>query len=106
MDEWIRAYDPGFWPRAEDQFRASAERLIGSLRDAFTAGRGRDSFEAAHSLKGICLMMGLSRLGDICKRLEGMADQDGNAGWERLVDELEIALEPSLEELRRQVGQV
>ena len=106
MDEWIRTYDPGFWPRAEDQFRASAERLIGSLREAFAAGRGPDSFEAAHSLKGICLMMGLSRLGDICKRLEGMADQKGSADWDGLVAELETALEPSLEELRRQVGQV
>ncbi|MBW8887854.1 MAG: response regulator [Fibrobacteres bacterium] len=106
MDEWIRTYDPGFWPRAEDQFRASAERLIGALREAFAAGRAREAAESAHSLKGICLMMGLSRIGDVCKRLEALAVQGANADWESLLAELETALEPSLEELRRQVGQV
>jgi CheY-like chemotaxis protein/HPt (histidine-containing phosphotransfer) domain-containing protein len=105
MDEWIRTYDPGFWPRAEDQFRASADRLIGALREAFANGRAREAAEAAHSLKGICLMMGLSRIGDICKRLEVSAAQ-GNAEWESLLGELEAMLDPSLEELRRQVGQV
>jgi hypothetical protein len=49
-------------------------------------------------------MMGLSRLGEICKRLETMAAQGGNA-WKGLLEELEAGLEPSLEEMRRQIGQ-
>ena len=103
MDEWIRVYDPGFWPRAQDQFRASADRLIAAIRDAFAAGRMGEAGEAAHSLKGLCLMMGLSRLGDLCKRLEGAAGS-GDADWRALLSELESVLEPSLSEMRKQVG--
>jgi CheY-like chemotaxis protein/HPt (histidine-containing phosphotransfer) domain-containing protein len=106
MDEWIRAYDPGFWPRAEDQFRASADRLIMSIRESFSGRRGREAVEASHALKGLCLMMGLSRLAELCRRLESMAAEGkGAAGWNDLLNELEAVLEPSLDEMRRQVGQ-
>jgi signal transduction histidine kinase/ActR/RegA family two-component response regulator/HPt (histidine-containing phosphotransfer) domain-containing protein len=106
MDEWIRAYDPGFWPRAEDQFRASADRLILSIRESFAGGRGREAVEASHSLKGLCLMMGLSRLAELSRRLESMAAEGkGAAGWDGLLGEMEAVLEPSLDEMRRQVGQ-
>jgi HPt (histidine-containing phosphotransfer) domain-containing protein len=106
MDEWIRAYDPGFWPRAEDQFRASADRLILSIRESFSGRRRREAVEAAHALKGLCLMMGLSRLAELSRRLESMAaEAKGEAGWTDLLSELEAVLEPSLDEMRRQVGQ-
>jgi signal transduction histidine kinase/CheY-like chemotaxis protein/HPt (histidine-containing phosphotransfer) domain-containing protein len=105
MDEWIRAYDPGFWSRAQEQFRGSAARLIGSIQEGFAAGRWREAAEASHALKGLCLMMGLSRLGETCKRLEGLAHREDEKGWSGLVGELEAFLEPSLAEMRKQVGQ-
>jgi signal transduction histidine kinase/ActR/RegA family two-component response regulator len=105
MDEWIRTYDPGFWGRAQDQFRASAARLIGSIQESFAAGRYREAAEASHALKGLCLMMGLSRMGETCKRLEILGNEGRETGWTGLIGELESFLEPSLEEMRKQVGQ-
>ena len=104
MDEWIRDNDPGFWPRAEDQFRISAQRQITAIHEAFSAGRGREAAEAAHSLKGLCLMMGLSRLGDLGKRLEILASEGKSQGWDDLLGEVRTVLEPSLEQMRKQVG--
>ncbi len=104
MDEWIRTYDPGFWGRAQEQFRGSAARLIGSIQDSFAQGRHREASEAAHALKGLCLMMGLSRMGETCKRLELLGSERRETGWTGLLGELEECLEPSLAEMRRQVG--
>jgi signal transduction histidine kinase/ActR/RegA family two-component response regulator len=105
MDEWIRSYDPGFWERAQEQFRQSAVRLIASIREAGREGRPRDAGESAHALKGLCLMMGLSRMGEVCRILEEAAAQEGNEDWNAQVEELEICMEPSLTEMRKQVGQ-
>ena len=104
MDEWIRTYDPGFWSRAQEQFRGSAARLIGSIQDAFAKGRHHEAAEAAHALKGLCLMMGLSRMGETCKRLELLGAEKRETGWTPLLGELESCLEPSLAEMRKQVG--
>jgi signal transduction histidine kinase/CheY-like chemotaxis protein/HPt (histidine-containing phosphotransfer) domain-containing protein len=103
MDEWIREYDPDFWPRAEEQFRASAARLAGSIRDALSAGRAREAAEAAHGFKGLCLMMGLPGMADICKRLEA-AGQNPSADWRAMLGDLEAKIEPALEAIRKQVG--
>jgi HPt (histidine-containing phosphotransfer) domain-containing protein len=77
-----------------------------SIRESFSGRRGREAVEASHALKGLCLMMGLSRLAELCRRLESMAAEGkGAAGWNDLLNELEAVLEPSLDEMRRQVGQ-
>ncbi|HKP95359.1 MAG TPA: ATP-binding protein [Fibrobacteria bacterium] len=104
MDEWIRVYDPRFWERAQHQFRDSAARLIASIRAAFEAGNLGEAGESAHSLKGLCLMLGLSRMGEACKSLE-VACAHGGAEWLLHFSDLEASLEPSLAEMRRQVGQ-
>ncbi|MDB5103152.1 MAG: putative Hybrid histidine kinase [Fibrobacteres bacterium] len=104
MDEWIRIYDPGFWERAQDQFRTSAGNLISSLRQSLESGRTAEAAESAHALKGLCLMMGLSRMGDLCKSLEDPGLQGGPMGWIGILGDLQTFLEPSLEEMRRQVG--
>ncbi|MEO6096722.1 MAG: ATP-binding protein [Fibrobacteria bacterium] len=105
MDEWIRSYDPGFWDRAQEQFRSSAVRLIAAIRDFRSKDRFREAGESAHALKGLCLMMGLSRMGEVCKNLEVMVAQDASHRWNDHVDELETCMEPSLAEMRKQVGQ-
>jgi signal transduction histidine kinase/ActR/RegA family two-component response regulator len=105
MDEWIRCYDPGFWERAQEQFRASAVRLIAAIRDSRSQGKIREAGESAHALKGLCLMMGLSRMGEVCKSLEVLVAQDADPRWNDQVDELETCMEPSLAEMRKQVGQ-
>jgi signal transduction histidine kinase/CheY-like chemotaxis protein/HPt (histidine-containing phosphotransfer) domain-containing protein len=105
MDEWIRSYDPGFWDRAQEQFRSSAVRLIAAIRDCRAQGRTREAGESAHALKGLCLMMGLSRMGEVCKNLEVLVAQDADHRWNDHVDELETCMEPSLAEMRKQVGQ-
>jgi signal transduction histidine kinase/CheY-like chemotaxis protein/HPt (histidine-containing phosphotransfer) domain-containing protein len=105
MDEWIRSYDPGFWERAQDQFRDSAVRLIAAIRESVAGGRMHEAGESAHALKGLCLMMGLSRMGEVCKDLEAMAVQGRDARLSEQVRELETSMEPSLTEMRKQVGQ-
>ena len=105
MDEWIRTYDPGFWDRAQEQFRSSAVRLIAAIRDYRSQDRFREAGESAHALKGLCLMMGLSRMGEVCKNLEVLVAQNADHRWNDHVDELETCMEPSLAEMRKQVGQ-
>ena len=105
MDEWIRAYDPGFWERAQEQFRQSAVRLIGSIREAGREGRTRETGESAHALKGLCLMMGLSRMGEVCRVLEDAAAKEALGNWSVHAEELETFMEPSLMEMRKQIGQ-
>ncbi|MDB5049339.1 MAG: signal transduction histidine kinase [Fibrobacteres bacterium] len=103
MDEWIRTYDPRFWERAQDQFRGSAHRLLASIRESCATGRSSEAGESVHSLKGLCMMLGLSRMAQSCKSLENLC-AGGDPGWEPLVSELESSLEPSLAEMRKQVG--
>jgi signal transduction histidine kinase/CheY-like chemotaxis protein/HPt (histidine-containing phosphotransfer) domain-containing protein len=105
MDEWIRVYDPGFWERAQEQFRDSSRRLIDSIRNGFEKGNPREAAESSHSLKGLCLMLGFSRMAESCKALEA-ACADGKPGWRTHVDALEESMEPSMAEMRRQVGQI
>jgi signal transduction histidine kinase/CheY-like chemotaxis protein/HPt (histidine-containing phosphotransfer) domain-containing protein len=105
MNEWIRSYDPGFWDRAQEQFRQSAARLISSIREAGREGRYREAGESAHALKGLCLMMGLSRMSEVCRIMEEEAAKERVGNWSAQVEELETSLEPSLTEMRKQVGQ-
>jgi signal transduction histidine kinase/CheY-like chemotaxis protein/HPt (histidine-containing phosphotransfer) domain-containing protein len=105
MDEWIRVYDPGFWDRAQEQFRDSSRRLIDSIRNGFEAGNIREAAESSHSLKGLCLMLGFSRMAESCKALEAIC-ADGKTGWEMHITALEESMEPSMTEMRRQVGQI
>lgn len=104
MDEWIRTYDPGFWERAQVQFRGSADRLLVSMREAHQAGQSRDATEAGYALKGLCLMMGLSRMGEACGKLETLGIGDDGAEWGEHLQETESFMEPSLLEMRKQVG--
>jgi HPt (histidine-containing phosphotransfer) domain-containing protein len=103
MDKWIRTYDPRFWERAQDQFRNSYRRLVLAIREAFQSGRLPEAAESAHSLKGLCLMLGLRRMSECCASLEALC-AERNAEWASHVSQLESSLEPSLAELRRQVG--
>ncbi|MDQ3002719.1 MAG: ATP-binding protein [Fibrobacterota bacterium] len=105
MDEWIRTYDPGFWERAQERFRESAHRLIVSIREAHEAGRPSEAAEAAHALKGLCLMLGLSKMGETCGKLEAVSIGGNGAGWGEHLTELMSFIEPSLLEMRKQVGQ-
>jgi signal transduction histidine kinase/CheY-like chemotaxis protein/HPt (histidine-containing phosphotransfer) domain-containing protein len=105
MDEWIRTFDPGFWERALEQFRGSAKRLLHSIRTAHEEGKSKDAGEAAHALKGLCLMMGLSRMGEACRKLETLENRGEGTEWCDRVQELESFMEPSLQEMRKQVGQ-
>jgi len=103
MDEWIQTYDPGFWDRAVEQFRDSAQRLIASIRQTRGEGRVHEAAESAHTLKGLCLMMGLSRLGETCKGLEAETSSEA-AAWPEMIATLENLIEPSLVEMRKRIG--
>jgi signal transduction histidine kinase/DNA-binding NarL/FixJ family response regulator len=104
MDEWAKTYDPLFWDRAVDQFRDSAHRLIGEIRSARLEGRLHEAEEAAHTLKGLCLMMGLSRMGETCKSLEEGGEDGEDVDWSAQVASLETLIEPSLTEMKKRVG--
>jgi signal transduction histidine kinase/CheY-like chemotaxis protein len=105
MDEWIRVYDPGFWDRAQEQFRNSSRRLMDAIRNGFETGNIREAAESSHSLKGLCLMLGFSRMADSCKALEAVC-ADGRTGWQAHIAALEESMEPSMAEMRRQVGRM
>jgi signal transduction histidine kinase/DNA-binding NarL/FixJ family response regulator len=99
MDEWIRTYDPNFWIRTMEHFRDSANRLIRSMQADGQAGRMEKLAESAHALKGLCLMMGLSRISNICKHLEN--EQATQSDWKNKISDLEKCLEPSLAQMQK-----
>ncbi len=104
MDEWIRTYDPDFWNRAIQQFEESLERLAASIRREGDSGQYREAQEATHALKGLCFMLGLKRMGDVCKNLEAIFTQAGAPRWQAELDALQGMANPSLSELRSRVG--
>ena len=104
MDEWIRVYDPRFWdpdPGAVPRFRQPPYFRHPQVLES---GNFREAGESAHALKGLCLMLGLRRMGESCKSLESACAQGGKDGNTHFRD-LEDFLEPSLAEMRKQVGQ-
>jgi CheY-like chemotaxis protein/HPt (histidine-containing phosphotransfer) domain-containing protein len=63
MNRWVRLHKPGFWQQAQEQFEESYRRQTQTIAAACSKGRFREAGEAAHSLKGVCLMLGLRHLG-------------------------------------------
>jgi len=103
MDEWIKSYDPQFWVRTIAQFRSSSHRLIRVSRDALATNNLNEVKESMHALKGLCLMMGLSHLSDICNNLDKNDENTSHATCDQIINELENAIEPSLAALSNQV---
>jgi HPt (histidine-containing phosphotransfer) domain-containing protein len=105
MNRWVRLHKPGFWQQAQEQFEESYRRQTQTIAAACSKGRFREAGEAAHSLKGVCLMLGLRHLGDICHSLEALGPAGDGEGWQRLLDELEASREPSLQAWRTWTGE-
>jgi signal transduction histidine kinase/CheY-like chemotaxis protein/HPt (histidine-containing phosphotransfer) domain-containing protein len=103
MDTWIRQYNPGFWENAITEFDASFGQLTKTMRKAFIEGNFQAAGEAAHTLKGVGLMMGMQRLADICHDLEALGLGGDPVQWPSLLDDLEAARDPTLQALRKHV---
>ena len=100
LDEWVRVHDRGFWDRAVAQFRLDLARLVKAAREGIAREKLVEACEAAHSLKGVALMLGFSRIGACSKELENLI-RDGEAGvWNEKLEEVEAAVDPSVAELR------
>ncbi len=101
MNEWIQTFDKNYWSKSIGQFRASADRLIQSLQSAHTQNNSHDLQEAAHALKGLCLMMGLSQMAKGCKQLEESQipamDENNSITIQNIFD----LVEPSLADLQK-----
>lgn len=100
LDEWVRVHDKGFWIRGVVQFRLDAARLVKAIREGIAREKLVEACEAAHSLKGVCLMLGFSRLGAFSKELENLIRDGQAAAWKGKIAEIEEGLEPSVAELR------
>lgn len=104
MNDWIQSYDPDYWKRAITQFIKSAERLLNSLREAIHNGNFHSASESAHAFKGVCLMMGLNRMGQACKDMELFGVMEKKSEWLSHIVILESMIEPSLLELKKIIG--
>jgi CheY-like chemotaxis protein len=105
LDEWVRNHDATFWTRATSQFRLDVSRLSEAVRAAIEEGNRSDAGEAAHSLKGVALMLGFQGIGRKAKQLEDLIRDGKGAAWSGKLKEIEEAVEPSLEELRAKFEQ-
>lgn len=99
MDDWFLVHNPDYWDHSIKLFRDSAQLLIATIRSAALASKLHEMGESAHTLKGLCLMMGLRRMGNVCIKLE--LANDANVDWNALVTNLEDYLEPSLMEMNQ-----
>jgi signal transduction histidine kinase/CheY-like chemotaxis protein/HPt (histidine-containing phosphotransfer) domain-containing protein len=104
MNEWIRHYEPGFWDKTLGQFDASYRDLFRAIRAACAAGNFHAAGIAAHTLKGACVMLGLRRMGDICNSLEALGMGGDTSLSMALLDSLEAARAPSLQELKKWIS--
>lgn len=96
MNTWILQYKPGFWENARTQFEDAYKRQSRAIREACAGSRFQEAGEAAHAFKGVCMMLGFRRMGEICGSLEAMGLGGDTSRWRELMAELEAAREPSL----------
>jgi HPt (histidine-containing phosphotransfer) domain-containing protein len=101
MNDWIVSRNPDYFRTALIQFEESYLRLTAKIQAACSENRFQDAGEAAHALKGICLTLGLLRMGEICRALEALGLGGSAPQWPKLLRELAAAKKPSLEEWRR-----
>ena len=71
------------------------------MRQAFAQGKYQEAGETAHSLKGMCLMLGMTKLADACMDLEAVGLGGDTVVWPSLLESLESAREPTLQALWR-----
>jgi HPt (histidine-containing phosphotransfer) domain-containing protein len=99
LDEWVRTNDRGFWTRTTAQFRVDMARLLKALREQLAVPRLAEARETAHSLKGVCLMLGFSRLGRMAREMEDLILEGRIGAWAGAMEAMEAGVEPSLADL-------
>jgi HPt (histidine-containing phosphotransfer) domain-containing protein len=75
----------------------------GAIATMREAGSRRDAValrEAAHRCKGGSLTLGAARMGEICARLERLADQHEFAAGDAVIDSLAVAADEAVVALR------
>ena len=94
---------PEAWDETLANFRAEAAQQLQAARESLECGERVAAKEALHALHGICLTMGLQRMGTACRALEkAMAEAEKlEPEWTRSVRDMEASLEPALREIRR-----
>jgi PleD family two-component response regulator len=73
IERFLAAGAPEFLRRLIDQFLQEARARIQALAEAADRADASGLATAAHSLKGSAMMMGASRLGALCARIEDQA---------------------------------
>lgn len=78
VDEFIRDNE-SLWQRVKDMFRETSPECIEELEEAF-ANRDRAVIQrAAHTIKSSSLHVGATRLSELCRQLEALAESDDPA---------------------------
>ncbi|HLP40197.1 MAG TPA: response regulator, partial [Fibrobacteria bacterium] len=91
-----RLSDPGHRKKALEQFESDVQDLRQALGEALDLGRSQQLKESAHGLKGLCLTLGLGRLADICKRIEGISGAQDSPDWSPVKSDFDTVCEASL----------
>jgi CheY-like chemotaxis protein len=94
------AEDPGFVDKLVEVYVDEAEQRLEALSEAIERGDARALAEAAHSLRGSSLMMGLEKLGALSSELE----QLGKGGSLEGADAVLARLEAEFEQRRAALG--
>lgn len=76
---------------------------IATMREARVRGDAVALREAAHRCKGGSLTLGAARMGEICARLERMADEREFSAGEAEIDCLAVAADEAVLALRQQL---
>jgi CheY-like chemotaxis protein len=94
---------PEAWDATLANFQAEAAQQFQAARESLESGERVAAKEALHALHGLCLTMGLQRMGAACRALEkAMADAGRlEPEWAVSVRDIEASLEPALREIRR-----
>jgi PAS domain S-box-containing protein len=92
--------DPGFLQQILDMFMKQAPQNINEIREALERGDFNTLWKSAHKLKGTCLNIGASRLGDLCRSIEKKGKGLEISGLQSLCMQLEPAYQVTVKELK------
>lgn len=104
MQRTMQRRKTGRWDEMLATFRAEVESQLKAARQSLEQGDRTAAGEALHAIKGLCLTMGLMRMGEACRSLEqSVAEERATMApeWAAAIRDMEVSLEASLQEMQR-----
>lgn len=99
IDDLMEIGDKEFLDEMIDIFLSQSEGLIQEITQASETGNVSKLLKSSHKLKGSCLNLGASELGNICHQLEVMSKKADLSDVNKVIDLLDSVYQQTCSEL-------